>query len=134
MIRLKGLEGTGSLLNNPLRYIWNIFLWLFARAFWMTSQFINLPEIFARIHSDEDLPDKPKPPDEIEIQFACDQKRKLYIMNQTMAVHQITNSSIQCSRPFYAQLVSIYSFIIILFFFFISFYIYVIIHWHQMNE
>ncbi|KAK0182558.1 hypothetical protein PV327_000684, partial [Microctonus hyperodae] len=100
-----GLEGTGSLLNNPLRYIWNIFLWLFARAFWMTSQFINLPEIFARIHSDEDLPDKPKPPDEIEIQFACDQKRKLYIMNQTMAVHQITNSSIQCSRPFYAQLV-----------------------------
>ncbi|XP_014299369.1 voltage-dependent calcium channel subunit alpha-2/delta-3 isoform X3 [Microplitis demolitor] len=100
-----GLEGAASFLTNPLRNIFNLITWLFVRTLWIMSQFVNIPETFARVHSDEDLPEKPKPPHEVEITYACDLKRTLYIMNQTMAVNQITNSSEQCSRPFFAQLV-----------------------------
>lgn len=107
IIYIQGLEGAASFLTNPLRNIFNLITWLFVRTLWIMSQFVNIPETFARVHSDEDLPEKPKPPHEVEITYACDLKRTLYIMNQTMAVNQITNSSEQCSRPFFAQLVSI---------------------------
>ncbi|XP_057337277.1 voltage-dependent calcium channel subunit alpha-2/delta-3 isoform X3 [Microplitis mediator] len=100
-----GLEGAASFLTNPLSNIFNLITWLFVRTLWIMSQFVNIPETFARVHSDEDLPEKPKPPHEVEITYACDLKRTLYIMNQTMAVNQITNSPVQCSRPFFAQLV-----------------------------
>ncbi|XP_034938366.1 voltage-dependent calcium channel subunit alpha-2/delta-3 isoform X2 [Chelonus insularis] len=100
-----GLEGSASFLSTPLHHLKNLFFWIVARTFWILSQFVDIPEVLSRAHSDDDLPEKPKPPEEVEIRFACDQKRTLYIMNQTMALKQITNSSIQCSRPFFAQLV-----------------------------
>lgn len=98
-----GLQGSAGTLLNPLAYIWNIILWMFARTIWMVSQFADVPPVFGRIHSDEDLPDKPPPPERIKVYHKCDQKRTLYIMNQDIAETAITNSSIQCSRPFYAQ-------------------------------
>ncbi|XP_044586306.1 voltage-dependent calcium channel subunit alpha-2/delta-3 isoform X1 [Cotesia glomerata] len=99
------LEGAASFLSNPFTNIYNLITWFFVRTLWIMSQFVNIPETFARVHSDEDLPEKPKPPHEIEVPFSCDLKRTLYIMNQTLAVNQITNKPEQCSRPFFAQLV-----------------------------
>ncbi|XP_043273929.1 voltage-dependent calcium channel subunit alpha-2/delta-3 isoform X2 [Venturia canescens] len=89
--------------GNPFRYVGKLLVWLLGRLLWMTTKFVNLPEAFARVHSDEDLPEPPPPPKEEPVPFACDQKRTLFIMDQEVAEERITNSSLQCSRPFYAQ-------------------------------
>ncbi|XP_011305920.1 voltage-dependent calcium channel subunit alpha-2/delta-3 isoform X2 [Fopius arisanus] len=98
-----GLEGTGSTLLTPFRHIWNIILWAFARTVWMASQFIDVPQVLSRIHSEDDLPEKPPPPEEVKQYHKCDQKRILYMMNQTRSEIPIKDIPDVCSRPFYAQ-------------------------------
>ncbi|KAF7991534.1 hypothetical protein HCN44_008905 [Aphidius gifuensis] len=92
--------------NNILLYLWKIIIWLFTKAIFLLTQLIidDLPIwSFARATNDEDLPEKPPAPKEIIKDYRCDQKRTLYIMNQTHTKYPIQNSTIQCSRQFYAQ-------------------------------
>ncbi|XP_015127549.1 voltage-dependent calcium channel subunit alpha-2/delta-3 isoform X1 [Diachasma alloeum] len=98
-----GLQGAGTTLLTPFRHIWNLLLWAFARTVWMVSQFVHVPQVHSRVHSDDDLPEKPPPPEEVKQYHKCDQKRILYMMNQTRADTPIRNIDSVCSRPFYAQ-------------------------------
>ncbi|XP_076762521.1 ca[2+] channel Muscle-specific alpha2/delta subunit isoform X2 [Xylocopa sonorina] len=97
------IEDAASTLMNPFMYVWKLLLWFLLRLTWFTTQFVNLPVGYAKVHADEDAPDPPPPPRAYLYHYPCDQKRTLYIMNNTIAGRGITNHSDYCSRPFYAR-------------------------------
>ncbi|XP_032665097.1 voltage-dependent calcium channel subunit alpha-2/delta-3 isoform X2 [Odontomachus brunneus] len=97
---------SASSLMVPLRYIWELLIWLMLRLAWFSTQFVNLPGIHGKVHSDEDAPDPPPPPKLYLHHFPCDQKRTLYMLNETVAARGVTNHSDYCSRPYYAQRVA----------------------------
>lgn len=93
---------------EPLRYMGRLLVWFLLRLMWLATQFVNLPGIHGKVNSDDDLPDPPPPPKQYLYYYPCDQKRTLYMLNETVANKGITNHSDYCSRPFYAQKVNIY--------------------------
>ncbi|PBC33968.1 Voltage-dependent calcium channel subunit alpha-2/delta-3 [Apis cerana cerana] len=97
------IEAAANTLTDPLIYIWKLLLWILLRLTWFTTQFVNLPISYAKVHFDEDAPDPPPPPRPYLYHYPCDQKRILYMMNTTIASQGITNHSDYCSRPFYAR-------------------------------
>ncbi|XP_012164247.2 voltage-dependent calcium channel subunit alpha-2/delta-3 isoform X1 [Bombus terrestris] len=97
------ISGAATSLTDPLMYIWKLLLWFLLRVTWFTTQFVNLPVGYAKVHFDEDAPDPPPPPRPCLYHYPCDQKRVLYMMNNTIAGQGITNHSDYCSRPFYAR-------------------------------
>ncbi|XP_076233881.1 ca[2+] channel Muscle-specific alpha2/delta subunit isoform X2 [Calliopsis andreniformis] len=92
-----------STLVDPLMYVWKLLLWFLLRVTWFTTQFVNLPISFAKVHFDEDAPDPPPPPRHYKYYYSCDQKRTLYMMNYTIAGNGITDHPDYCSRPFHAR-------------------------------
>ncbi|XP_017757436.1 PREDICTED: voltage-dependent calcium channel subunit alpha-2/delta-3 isoform X1 [Eufriesea mexicana] len=97
------ISDAASTLMDPLMYVWKLLLWFLLRVTWFTTQFVNLPVSFAKVHFDEDTPDPPLPPQPYLYHYPCDQKRILYMINNTIASQGITNHSDYCSRPFYAR-------------------------------
>ncbi|CAL7949540.1 unnamed protein product [Xylocopa violacea] len=97
------IQDAASTLTDPLMYVWKLLLWFLLRVTWFTTQFVNLPVGYAKVHADEDAPDPPPPPRPYLYHYPCDQKRTLYMMNNTIAGRGITNHSDYCSRPFYAR-------------------------------
>ncbi|XP_043483150.1 voltage-dependent calcium channel subunit alpha-2/delta-3 isoform X1 [Leptopilina heterotoma] len=99
--------GSGNSLINPLKYIIKFFSWILMRVVWYTVHLMNLPVSLAEEDDDSpeaSLPQEPLSQEHEENQrYPCDEKRTLYIMDQAEAAKGVTNSSIQCSRPFYAQ-------------------------------
>jgi len=103
---LQRVDNSANALIEPLRYVGSLLIWFLLRLMWFTTQFVNLPGIHGKVHFDEDLPDPPPPPKPYLYQYPCDQKRTLYMLNETVAAKGVTNHSDYCSRPFYAQRVS----------------------------
>lgn len=101
------VENSASNLMEPLRYVWRLLAWLMLRLAWFSTQFVNLPGIHGKVHGDEDAPDPPPPPKPYLYYFPCDQKRILYMLNETIAARGVTNHSDYCSRPYHAQRVSL---------------------------
>ena len=101
------INDAASSLTEPLMHAWKLLLWFLLRVTWFTTQFVNLPVGYAKVHFDEDAPDPPPPPRPYLYHYPCDQKRVLYIINNTIAGQGITNHSDYCSRPFYARRVSV---------------------------
>ncbi|KAK9295755.1 hypothetical protein QLX08_009981 [Tetragonisca angustula] len=97
------INDAASSLTEPLMHAWKLLLWFLLRVTWFTTQFVNLPVGYAKVHFDEDAPDPPPPPRPYLYHYPCDQKRVLYIINNTIAGQGITNHSDYCSRPFYAR-------------------------------
>lgn len=93
-------------LMEPLQHVARLLLWFVLRLIWFATQFVNLPGIHGKVHSDEDAPDPPPPPKPYLHHYPCDQKRTLYMLNETVAAKGVTNHSDYCSRPFYAQRVN----------------------------
>ncbi|XP_014474755.1 PREDICTED: voltage-dependent calcium channel subunit alpha-2/delta-3 isoform X2 [Dinoponera quadriceps] len=100
------VDNSASSLMEPLRYVWRQFLWLMLRLTWFSAQFVNIPGIHGKIHSDEDAPELPPRPKPYLYHYPCDQKRTLYMLNETVAAKGVTNHSDYCSRPYYAQRVT----------------------------
>lgn len=100
------IQDAASTFGNPLTYVWKLLLWFLLRVTWFTTQFVNLPVSFAKVHFDEDAPDPPPPPQFYLDHYPCDQKRTLYMMNYTTADNGITDHPDYCSRPFHARRVS----------------------------
>ena len=84
-----------------------LFSWLILRIAWYAVQLINLPVSFADDgdeYPEDEIPKEPLSQVHEEMKrFSCDQKRTLFIMDQKKAAKGVTNSSVQCSRPFYGQ-------------------------------
>ncbi|XP_076666835.1 ca[2+] channel Muscle-specific alpha2/delta subunit isoform X2 [Andrena cerasifolii] len=97
------IEDAAATLMDPLKYVWKLLLWFLLRVTWFTTQFVNLPVSFAKVHYDEDAPDPPPPPRPYLHHYPCDQKRTLYMMNNTIAGDGISDHPDYCSRPFYAR-------------------------------
>ncbi|XP_017890141.1 voltage-dependent calcium channel subunit alpha-2/delta-3 isoform X2 [Ceratina calcarata] len=97
------IEAAASTLTEPLVHVWKLLLWFLLRVTWFMTQFVDLPVGYAKIHFDEDAPDPPPPPRPYLYHYPCDQKRTLYMINNTIAGQGITNHSDHCSRPFYAR-------------------------------
>ncbi|XP_050454891.1 voltage-dependent calcium channel subunit alpha-2/delta-3 isoform X2 [Cataglyphis hispanica] len=97
------IGNSANSMMEPLRYMGRLLVWFLLRLMWLATQFVNLPGIHGKVHSDEDLPDPPPPPKKYLHYYSCDQKRTLYMLNETVANKGITNHSDYCSRPFYAQ-------------------------------
>lgn len=97
------IQDAASTFGNPLTYVWKLLLWFLLRVTWFTTQFVNLPVSFAKVHFDEDAPDPPPPPQFYLDHYPCDQKRTLYMMNYTTADNGITDHPDYCSRPFHAR-------------------------------
>ncbi|XP_051159665.1 voltage-dependent calcium channel subunit alpha-2/delta-3 isoform X3 [Leptopilina boulardi] len=99
--------GSGNSLINPLKYLMKFFSWFVMRVAWYAVHLMNLPVTLAEEDDDSpeaNLPQEPLSQEHEENQrYPCDEKRTLYIMDQVEAAKGVTNSSIQCSRPFYAQ-------------------------------
>ncbi|KYN22132.1 Voltage-dependent calcium channel subunit alpha-2/delta-4 [Trachymyrmex cornetzi] len=93
-------------LMEPLQHVARLLLWFLLRLIWYVTQFVNLPGIHGKVHLDEDAPDPPPPPEPYIYYYSCDQKRTLYLLNETVAAKGVTNHSTYCSRPFYAQRVA----------------------------
>lgn len=103
------IHNAASIMMEPLLYIKRFLIWFLLRLVWLATQCVNLPGIHGKVHFDEDAPDPPPPPTPYLYYYACDQKRTLYMMNNTVAAKGITNHTDYCSRPFYAQKVSVIS-------------------------
>lgn len=101
------IKNSANSLMEPLQYVARLLLWFLLRLMWFATQFVNLPGIHGKIHIDNDAPDPPPPPKPYLYYYPCDQKRTLYMLNETIAVKGVTNHSDYCSRPFYAQRVNI---------------------------
>ena len=77
---------------------------------WIAVQLVNMPVGFAE--NLEDSPEAEIPPlplqqeHEVNERYSCDKQKTLYIMDQKKANRGVTNISMQCSRPFFAQKVS----------------------------
>ncbi|XP_029664850.1 voltage-dependent calcium channel subunit alpha-2/delta-3 isoform X2 [Formica exsecta] len=99
-------DNSANSIMEPLRYMSRLLVWFLLRLMWLATQFVNLPGIHGKVHSDEDAPDPPPPPEPYLYYYPCDQKRTLYMLNETVATKGITNHSDYCSRPFYAQKVT----------------------------
>nr|XP_034192789.1 voltage-dependent calcium channel subunit alpha-2/delta-3 isoform X1 [Osmia lignaria] len=97
------IEDAANVLTDPLMYVWKLLVWFLLRLTWFTTQFLNLPATHAKVHFDEDAPDPPPPPRLYLYHYPCDQKRILYMMNNTIAGMGITDHPDYCSRPFYAR-------------------------------
>ncbi|KOC64770.1 Voltage-dependent calcium channel subunit alpha-2/delta-4 [Habropoda laboriosa] len=97
------IQDAASTLTDPLMYVWKLLLWFLLRVTWFTTQFVNLPVGYAKVHFDEDAPDPPPPPRPYLYHYPCDQKRTLYMMNNTIAGKGITDHPNYCSRPFHAR-------------------------------
>ncbi|XP_012258543.2 voltage-dependent calcium channel subunit alpha-2/delta-3 [Athalia rosae] len=95
--------GAAGFLDTPLRHLGRILAWFLARLIWLTSQFIDLPETWARQDPSIDAPDPSPPPKEIILHYTCDQIRMLYILEQEVADAGITNTTAHPSRPFWAE-------------------------------
>ncbi|XP_020292815.1 voltage-dependent calcium channel subunit alpha-2/delta-3 isoform X2 [Pseudomyrmex gracilis] len=100
------IRNAASIIMEPLLYITRFLIWFLLRLVWLTTQCVNLPGIYGKVHFDEDAPDPPPPPTPYLFYYPCDQKRTLYMMNNTVAAKGITNHTDYCSRPFYAQKVA----------------------------
>ncbi|XP_067204324.1 voltage-dependent calcium channel subunit alpha-2/delta-3 isoform X2 [Linepithema humile] len=100
------IKNSASSVMEPLRYVGRLLLGLLLRLMWFATQFADLPGIHGKVHLDEDAPDPPPPPKPYLYYYPCDQKRTLYILNETVAAKGVTNHSNYCSRPFYAQRVA----------------------------
>ncbi|XP_011699951.1 PREDICTED: voltage-dependent calcium channel subunit alpha-2/delta-3-like, partial [Wasmannia auropunctata] len=96
-------KNSANSLIEPLQHMARMLFWFLLRLMWFATQFVNLPGIHGKIHFDEDAPDPPPPPKPCLRHYACDQKRTLYILNETVAAKGVTNHSDYCSQPFYAQ-------------------------------
>ncbi|KAG5312428.1 CA2D3 protein, partial [Acromyrmex insinuator] len=99
-------DNSANSLIEPLQHVARLLLWFLLRLIWYATQFVNLPGIHGKVHFDEDAPDPPPPPEYYRYYYSCDQKRTLYILNETVAAKGVTNHSDYCSRPFYAQRVA----------------------------
>ncbi|KAK2575608.1 hypothetical protein KPH14_011312 [Odynerus spinipes] len=97
------VEGAAYIPTNPLTYLSKLLLWFLLRVTCFTTQFVNLPLTFGKVHPDEDAPDPPPPPRPYLYHYPCDQKRTLYMLNQTVAAKGVKNNPEHCSRPYYAQ-------------------------------
>jgi len=104
-------NNSANALIEPLRYVGSMLIWFLLRLMWFMTQCVNVPGIYGKVHLDEDLPDPPPLPKPYLYQYPCDQKRTLYILNETVAAKGVTNHSDYCSRPFYAQRVSVLCYI-----------------------
>ncbi|XP_018338432.1 PREDICTED: voltage-dependent calcium channel subunit alpha-2/delta-4-like isoform X2 [Trachymyrmex septentrionalis] len=100
------IDNSANSLMEPLQHIARLLLWFLLRLIWYATQFVNLPGIHGKVHFDEDAPDPPPPPKPYFYYYSCDQKRTLYMLNETVAAKGVTNHSDYCSRPFYAQRVA----------------------------
>ncbi|XP_012275945.1 voltage-dependent calcium channel subunit alpha-2/delta-3 [Orussus abietinus] len=98
--------GAGSIPSNPFHGAWKLLVWTIMRILWFAMQLVDLPEALAKVRADEDEPDPPPPREWARRYYPCDEKRTLYILNQSLAETAVTNSSLYCSRPFFAQRVS----------------------------
>lgn len=107
-VMFQRISNSANDMMEPLRYVGRLFVWFLLRLIWFATQFVNLPGIHAKVHNDEDAPDPPPPPTLYLHHYPCDQKRTLYMLNETIAAKGVTNHSDYCSRPFYAQRVNIY--------------------------
>ncbi|CAK9808523.1 Voltage-dependent calcium channel subunit alpha-2/delta-3 [Anthophora plagiata] len=97
------IQDAANTLMDPLTFVWELLLWFLLRVTWFTTQFVNLPLGYAKVHFDEDAPDPPPPPRPYLYHYPCDQKRTLYMMNNTIAGNGITEHPDYCSRPFHAR-------------------------------
>ncbi|XP_033217688.1 voltage-dependent calcium channel subunit alpha-2/delta-3 isoform X2 [Belonocnema kinseyi] len=99
--------GSANSLMNPIFYIWKLFSGIVIRLVWFALQLMNMPMSFAE--NFEDSPEAEIPPlplqkeHEINQRYACDKKKTLYIMDQKKANKGVTNTSMECSSPFFAQ-------------------------------
>ncbi|XP_072764587.1 ca[2+] channel Muscle-specific alpha2/delta subunit isoform X2 [Anoplolepis gracilipes] len=100
------ISNSANSMMEPLRHVGRLLVWFLLRLIWFATQFVNLPGIHAKVHSDEDMPDPPPPPKPYLYHYPCDQKRTLYMLDETVAAKGVTNHSDYCSRPFYAQRVA----------------------------
>ncbi|XP_019696117.1 voltage-dependent calcium channel subunit alpha-2/delta-3 isoform X3 [Harpegnathos saltator] len=100
------IDNSANSLMEPLQYVWELLFWLMLRLAWFSTQFVNLPGIHGKVYSDEDAPDPPPPPEPYLYHYPCDQKRTLYMLNETVASKGVTNHSDYHSRPYYAQRVA----------------------------
>lgn len=100
-------EGAAYIPTDPLTYLWKLLLWFLSRVTCFTTQFVNLPLTYGKVHPDEDAPDPPPPARPYLYHYPCDQKRTLYMMNETVAAKVVRNNPEHCSKPYYAQRVSI---------------------------
>ncbi|XP_043503016.1 voltage-dependent calcium channel subunit alpha-2/delta-3 isoform X1 [Polistes fuscatus] len=96
-------EGGANIPTNPLTYLWKLLLWFLSRVTCFTTQFVNLPLAYAKVHPDEDAPDPPPPARPYLYHYPCDQKRTLYMMNETVAAKVVRSNPEHCSKPYYAQ-------------------------------
>ncbi|XP_011260159.1 voltage-dependent calcium channel subunit alpha-2/delta-3 isoform X2 [Camponotus floridanus] len=100
------ISNSANNMMEPLRYVGRLLVWFLLRLIWFATQFVNLPGIHAKVHNDEDAPAPSPPPTRYLHHYPCDQKRTLYMLNETIAAKGVTNHSDYCSRPFYAQRVT----------------------------
>ncbi|XP_018059590.1 PREDICTED: voltage-dependent calcium channel subunit alpha-2/delta-4-like isoform X2 [Atta colombica] len=100
------IDNSANSLIEPLQHVARLLLWFLLRLIWYATQFVNLPGIYGKVHFEEDAPDPPPPPKLYLDYCPCDQKRTLYMLNETVAAKGVTNHSDYCSRPFYAQRVA----------------------------
>ncbi|XP_029165893.1 voltage-dependent calcium channel subunit alpha-2/delta-3 isoform X2 [Nylanderia fulva] len=100
------MSNSANSMMEPLRHVGRMLIWFLLRLIWFATQFVDLPGIHGKAQSDEDLPDPPPPPKPYIHYYPCDQKRTLYMLNETVAAKGITNHSDYCSKPFYAQKVT----------------------------
>lgn len=100
------IGNSANSMMEPLRHVGRLLIWFLLRLTWLATQFVNLPGIHGKVHFDEDAPDPPPPPKLYLHHYPCEQKRTLYMLNQTVAAKGVTNHSDYCSRPFYAQRVT----------------------------
>lgn len=102
------MSNSANSMMEPLRHVGRMLVWFLLRLIWFATQSINLPGIHGKAPPDEDLPDPPPPPTPYLYFYPCDQKRTLYMLNETVAAKGVTNHSDYCSKPFYAQKVNMY--------------------------
>ncbi|CAL1679525.1 unnamed protein product [Lasius platythorax] len=100
------MSNSANSMMEPLRHVGRMLVWFLLRLIWFATQSINLPGIHGKAPPDEDLPDPPPPPIPYLYFYPCDQKRTLYMLNETVAAKGVTNHSDYCSKPFYAQKVT----------------------------
>ncbi|XP_015587853.1 voltage-dependent calcium channel subunit alpha-2/delta-3 isoform X2 [Cephus cinctus] len=96
------IVGAASVFSNPFGYVRQLIGWFLIRLSWFAAEFVDLPGVFAKPRREEEKVVKPEICEVLET-YPCDQKRTLYIMNQTIGDSGITNVTSSRSRPFFAE-------------------------------